>query len=150
MKIHRQVVGRGGKTGLPSLASVRRVVRASLAAKKHRLRGDINVIFVDPQTIRRLNQSFLGKNRLTDVMAFPYGRASLAPMEKPVEEIYICLSVARKNARWFNQSVEKEVMRLMIHGTLHLMGYNDTRPKDHQAMWKKQETILTKLCSNKT
>lgn len=113
------------------------IVRRVLRSQKKRENGDINVLFVDSKTIRRLNKQFLRENGDTDVIAFPY--------EKTSGDIYICWPVAVANARRFKEPLERELTRLVVHGTLHLLGYADWPKKERDKMWAQQEPLVEKI-----
>ena len=97
------------------IACVRRVL--SVEGRK---RADISVVFVDDAFIRSINRRFLSRNAVTDVISFPLdgGRS----MEG---ELYVNLDSAKRQARQFGVRFGNEVSRLVIHGVLHLAGYDD-------------------------
>ena len=93
----------------------------------------ISVVFVDSRFIRTLHRMYLGRDRVTDVISFP-----LEHRARLEGEIYVNLNRARDQAHRFHVSFENEVARLVIHGTLHLMGYDD-RDSRKAAKMKTQE-----------
>ena len=99
--------------------------------------------------VRALNRRFRGKNRFTDVIAFRYGGPGdpFFPVEKSrvFGDLYIAVGQARLNAKVFGVSLEEELVRLVVHGTLHLLGYTDYVPKEKKKMWAVQEKILARL-----
>ena len=120
-----------------SRARVERIVKRVLRSERRALRGEINVAFVDRRTIRRLNKKFLDTTGDTDVIAFPY--------ESPSGDIYICAPVAAENARRFGEPVGRELTRLVVHGTLHLLGYADEPRSARDKMWAKQEPLVESI-----
>ncbi len=81
----------------------------------------INIIYVDDKKIKDLNTKYLNHNWTTDVIAF-----NLSENEKLLEgEIYISVDTARTQAKEFGVSLTNEILRLAVHGTLHLLGYTD-------------------------
>jgi len=82
----------------------------------------ISVVFVGSSLIRTLNRQFLHHDHVTDVLAFPLGNAEM--MEG---EIYVNLDRAHSQAALYRVPAAEEVARLIIHGALHLAGYNDTK-----------------------
>lgn len=123
--------------------NVDRIIKAVLQREKIRVKGDVNVIFVDNKTIRRLNKQFLGETGLTDVIAFPY------ETDEVFGDIYISIPVARQNAKRFKEPYERELTRLVVHGLLHLLGYDDHLPNDYKRMWARQESLVAILTSKK-
>jgi len=94
---------------------------------------DINVIFTSDIHLSNLKKEFFSKDQWTDVIAFPLQRDS-----KFIEgEIYISIPTAKKNANVFKEPYKKELGRLIIHGSLHLLGV-----EDKSAEQKKKMTIL--------
>ena len=94
---------------------------------------DINVIFTSDIHLSNLKKEFFSKDQWTDVIAFPLQRDS-----KFIEgEIYISIPTAKKNANVYKEPYKKELGRLIIHGSLHLLGI-----EDKSAEQKKKMTIL--------
>lgn len=102
----------------------------------------LSITFVGRATISRLNHRYLGHHGPTDVISFGLGRAG--KRGAVVGDVYICAEVARENARRQRISAGEEVLRLVIHGTLHVLGHD--HPADatrtSSPMWRKQEKIL--------
>lgn len=90
----------------------------------------VEVVYVSPARICEVHGEFFGDPSPTDVITFPYG------------EILICPGVAADNARRFRRTVEEEVSLCVIHGILHLAGWDDTHPRSAAAMARRQEEIL--------
>ncbi len=103
------------KSPLPE-RTVRRVLRAVLAGE--RKVADISVIFLGPTRMRRLNREWKGHDDSTDVLSF----ALPLPDGSLTGEVYICAAVARAEARVHRVSLREELTRLVIHGTLHVLG----------------------------
>ena len=119
-----------------------RIVTATLRSEKRSLCGEIGLVFVDEATIRRLHRRFLNDGTSTDVIAFPYS----APQDKClIGDIAICVPVARRQARALGEPGRREIMRLVVHGLLHLLGYDDHKPNDRRRMWKRQEALIQRL-----
>jgi rRNA maturation RNase YbeY len=116
----------------PFSASVERLLRW-----KRRSSGTITVIFVDTPTLLRMNRDFLGHDYPTDVITFPLE-------ERPLEgEIYIDLDTASAQAREFGVGFYVEARRLVIHGTLHLLGYDDATADERTAMSRLEDRFLS-------
>jgi probable rRNA maturation factor len=127
-----------------SRARVADAVRAVLRSEA--VRGAmISVAFVPTREIQRLNREHLRRNRPTDVIAFGFratGRG--APV---VGDIYIAPDVARASARANRVTVREELLRLVVHGTLHVLGYDhpETDARTRSPMWRKQERLVARL-----
>src|SRR5581483_11660984 len=129
-------------------AALIRAVQAALRSEKFSAPGDVNVILTDRATIRRLNRRFLDESGDTDVIAFPY--ENHGSPDQPFGDIYISVPVARDNARRFRDEADRELVRLAVHGTLHLLGYRDHSRKDHAEMWKRQEKLVERLTGKRS
>lgn len=105
----------------------------------------ISIAFVGRRSIAGYNEKYLGHTGATDVIAF--GFASGGEPAAIIGDIYICPEVARANARNQGVSESEELLRLVVHGTLHVLGYDhptgDARMQS--PMWRKQEKILARL-----
>ncbi|MFB0509878.1 MAG: rRNA maturation RNase YbeY [bacterium] len=75
----------------------------------------LSVIFVNSDYIRKLNRKYLGRNRITDVLAFPFDDEFLG-------EVYVCRQRAKKQAKEYGLTEKEEIFRLVKHGLMHLLG----------------------------
>lgn len=143
MKVLVQIMGRVSP-GICVRESVTEAVIATLTSERKKPVGEINVILTDRPTIRRMNKRFLDHSGDTDVIAFPYDAPGVA--DAPFGDIYISIPVAIENAKRFKDEPMRELVRLAVHGTLHLLGYRDHAKKDYAVMWGKQERLVARLC----
>jgi probable rRNA maturation factor len=96
--------------------------------------GDLYFIITNDKTLLKINREFLKRNSLTDVIAFDYGEG------KTVKgEIYISKETVKRNAYNYKVSLDEEMLRVMIHGTLHICGYNDKNNGEKNVMRKKED-----------
>jgi rRNA maturation RNase YbeY len=117
--------GRGqGKTVYrgPSAAQLRRIVLHTLARVAPQVAGDVSVVITSDSTMRRLNRRFRDHDAATDVLSFPLGDGLVA--EEPYGDVVISYETARRQARDYGAPLSAEMARLLIHGTLHLCGYD--------------------------
>jgi probable rRNA maturation factor len=113
---------------------------AKLVLKAHKKNSaELNLIFVSNQKIRALNRKWFGKDVSTDVMAWPAGEKS--PF---LGDIAISSDMAARNAKIYGLSFTEELALYVIHGTLHLLGYNDTTSRGRAEMRKKEDGFLQK------
>lgn len=121
---------------------VREIVRAACKREKvkHAL---ISVTFLDARRIAALNRRFLGHAGPTDVITFELEPAAGVVMG----DIYISPEVARQNAAAAGVGVREELVRLVVHGTLHVLGYthDEGEHRTAGAMWKRQEALVAAL-----
>lgn len=94
---------------------------------------DVSLVIVGEVKIRELNKKYRKKNKVTDVLSFDYG------------EIFICLPQAKKQAKKFGHSLKKELAILLIHGLLHLAGYDDETKRGYNKIVKAQENIWERV-----
>ena len=124
-----------------SAAKTRQLVETTLRAERIN-NAEISIAFVGRQGIARINRKYLGHEGPTDVISF--GMGSTAPGVPLVADIYVCPDVARQNAKRTGVPEREEIARLVIHGTLHVAGYDhpEGERRMQSVMWKKQERIL--------
>ncbi len=124
-----------------SRALVRRVVESVLEAERRK--GLVSVTFLGRDSMRRLNATHKGHDRPTDVLTFALGGSS----GSVIGDVYICPWVARREARARGIPVREELIRLVVHGTLHAMGreHPDGPDRTRSAMWRRQERYVEAL-----
>ncbi len=112
-------------------------IAGSILKKEKKLDEDLSIALVGSERMRELNKKYRGKNLATDVLSFQYGDSG---------EVAICLPQVKKNARRFKFTFKKELARVLIHGILHLLGYNhEGSKKTAKEMEKKQNYDLKQL-----
>ncbi len=104
----------------------------------------LSIAFVDNEKIMALNKKFLGHNEPTDVISFPLEDEHLHP-DSVFGEIVVSAQMALETANTMHTDVEGELMLYVIHGLLHLIGYDDTSKKKAQAMHKREHELLDKV-----
>jgi probable rRNA maturation factor len=122
--------------------AVPRLVRAATRALAAvgRVGGSVDVAIVNDAEIRRLNARYRGIGRRTDVLAFPL-EAPDAP-DQLVGQVVISADTARRQARRLGVPLALELDLLVIHGTLHLVGYDDRDPVEADLMHRRERDIL--------
>lgn len=145
--INRQRVRR------PDLADLRRRTEAALARLGVR-RWNLTFYFVGARTMAALNAAHLGHTGPTDVITFDYGdETAKNPQPKTRNpkreqlhgEIFICVVVAVEQARAFRTTWQAEVLRYVIHGCLHLCGYDDLTPAARRVMKRIEDRLVRQL-----
>ena len=129
----------GRRLPLPA-GVVRRVVEAVLAGERRT--AAISVTFLGPESMRRLNAEHRGHDRPTDVLSFALGGPA-----GPAGDVYICRSVAEREARTRGIPLREELIRLVVHGTLHALGrdHPEGPGRTQSAMWRRQERYVESL-----
>lgn len=99
--------------------------------------GDLYFIFTDDKYLYNINKEFLKREYFTDVIAFNGSEGRILS-----GEIYISIDAVRRNAGKYKVKLYEEIKRVMIHGVLHLCGYNDDSKSSRKNMIQRQEELL--------
>jgi len=132
-------VGHDGSRARLGEAAVRTIVRSVMHAEGVQ-RALVSVTFVSDAAVRRLNAKYFRRRSVTDVIAFtlhdPMGVAG---------DIYIARDVAARTAAALEVPVREELARLVVHGVLHVLGYDHPAgaSRTRSAMWRRQEQLVT-------
>ena len=102
--------------------------------------GNINYIFCSDERELEVNRQFLGHDYYTDIITFDYSTPSVLN-----GDIFISLDTVRSNAEQLGIAFENELLRILIHGVLHLTGQGDKTPETKVEMTEKEEKALAKL-----
>ena len=130
-----------GRRPALGVATVRRAVQGVLRAERRE--ADISITFLGAESMRRLNDEYLGHDRPTDVISF----GLTGPDGRLAGDVYVCRAIAARNARRHGVPLRQELVRLVIHGTLHALGY-DHPDGDHRTrspMWQRQERYVRRF-----
>lgn len=105
--------------------------------------AEVSVTFLGPVRMRRLNRAHLGHDAVTDVISF----ALPGPDGSLVGDVYICRAQAARNAVTHGVSLREELVRLVVHGTLHVLGHDHPEGASRTAspMWRRQERYVRRL-----
>lgn len=116
------------------LKGVARKVLEGESASRRKKEDNLSIVLVGQERMRELNKKYRKKNKVTDVLTFGNG----------LNEIVICLREVKKNAKKYSIALEKELTRVLIHGILHLLGYNHEGDiKEAEKMDEKQNYYLS-------
>lgn len=106
--------------------------------KENKQNLDINIIFVDNSNIKNINLEYRNKNYPTDVISFP-----LKDNKRLIGgDIFISLEKVKENALKYKQDFKNELKRILIHGVLHIIGYDHIIKEQKKKMFKKQENFI--------
>lgn len=104
----------------------------------------LSLNFIESDLMIEINTKYLGHNYDTDIITFSYSKNKT----NLDGEIFISIDQAIENAVRYNVNLDSEIIRLIVHGILHLLGFNDKDPKDKKRM-KREENRLTSSLSKK-
>ncbi len=128
------------QAGLPSLPQIRAWVRAALDVDEKR-GGQITIRFVEPEEGQSLNSDYRGKDYATNVLSFPY---EVEPVV--AGDLVICAAVVEREAAEQEKTLEAHYAHLIVHGILHLQGYDhEIGENEARLMEDKERTILAQL-----
>ena len=121
--------------------SIRGLLELVLSDNKHQT-AEINIIITDDDSLRLMKKEYFNQDVYTDIIAFNID-------EDPFEgELYISHDRVSDNAKKFDQTFEGELKRILIHGTLHLCGFDDQTKEDKLKMTSMEENYLKKFSGN--
>lgn len=105
---------------------------------------EFNIIFVDNETIRNINKEYRNIDRETDVISFALEDNEDIKFEfgRLLGDIYISIPKMKEQAKEYGHSEQRELSFLIIHGLLHLLGYDHETYEEEEVMFKEQELIL--------
>jgi len=118
-------------------AALRRAALAAMRAEGCEIVSEVSIAVVDDDEITTLNRRYRRRNRPTDVLAFPQGPGGL------LGDVVVSAERAQTQAPRYGHTTERELMLLVIHGVLHLLGYDDTTPRQAARMRRRQREIFT-------
>ena len=114
-------------------------IKAIAVEESHEV-GDITFVFCDDNYLLKINKEFLDHDTYTDIITFDYSVGN-----EVISEIYVSTDRVQENAKKYKQTFENEIHRVMIHGALHLCGYNDKLAEEKQIMRDKENHYLSLL-----
>jgi probable rRNA maturation factor len=126
-----------------------RAVRAALDAEGHP-EGEVTVLLTDDAQIRELNRVYAGVDAPTDVLSFSARGGDPAFIVAPeaaayLGDIVISVPYAARQAAEQGHSLAAELRLLVVHGTLHLLGYDHSTEEEQAEMWRRQDSVLKTL-----
>lgn len=125
------------------LAVIRR-----LKAALPETQGELSVVFTDDDTIRKLNKQYRKMDKPTDVLSFSYIELPIedpmgGPIGGPIGEIFISVLTAKRQATEYKHSLTDEIQKLLVHGVLHVFGYDHGVEGEYKMMRAMEEKILS-------
>jgi len=135
--------------GLPRAPELRRLLRAAAGAAlrdQEVTRAELSLTLLDDHAMRALNRDYLQRDRPTDVIAFSLGDGD---HDAPFGDVYLGVERALAQAAELDVPPGEELVRLAVHGTLHVLGHD--HPEDdsrvRSPMWRAQERIVRRVLS---
>jgi probable rRNA maturation factor len=126
--------------GAPGPARLKRWARAALAGAAHgRDRRELTLRIVGPAESRALNRRYRKKDKPTNVLSFPYGDPGV------LGDVVICAAVVAREAREQGKQPAAHWAHMVVHGVLHLLGFDHIRAADAKVMERRERAILARL-----
>lgn len=130
-----------GKTPMPDIdAPLLEKWIAAVAKTHNRIVGPLTYIFCDDPKIIEVNRQFLNHDYFTDIITFDYSRGRMVS-----GDMFISLDTVLSNSELVGATYERELLRVIIHGVLHLCGINDKGPGEREIMESFENQALTLL-----
>lgn len=117
---------------------------AGAAATLRPAHGAVNIVLVDDREIRRLNRRYRGKDKPTDVLSFSY-LDDEDPDDAVVGDVFVSHETLARDARRLGVAVPDLALRLVVHGMLHVIGYDHEDDADAARMERRERAILRRL-----
>jgi len=105
--------------------------------KNHKKVGDISYVFCSDEEILKINKQYLNHAYYTDIITFDYSEG-----DKLSGDLFISLDTVKSNSEKFKTNYNEELRRVMIHGILHLCGYEDNTPMKKKTLHLKEDELL--------
>ncbi len=106
---------------------------------------ELTIVLTDDPQLQELNRQWMGIDAPTDVLSFPAGEYDPETGSRYLGDILISTAYAARQAAQYGHSPEAETQLLVIHGVLHLLGYDHAEPEEKERMWAEQTAILQLL-----
>ena len=130
----------------PLPVSTKSIERAALAVLIHQSRvGDLSVVLTDDARLQQLNRDYLGVDAPTDVLSFPASEMDPETGTSYLGDVLVSIPRAEAQAQTGGHPLEAEVQLLVVHGVLHLLGYDHAKPEEKADMWAVQAQVLEKI-----
>lgn len=128
-----------------SKSSLQRAAQMTLDSIDPDNKADLSIVLGDDSLLHKLNKKYLNVNAPTDVLSFPSGEIDPDTQSYYLGDIVISLPRANEQASTAGYALADELQLLVVHGTLHLLGYDHLKIADKKAMQAAQDKILSKL-----
>ena len=109
-----------------------------LIVLEHASPGQINIVLTSDNNVLELNNKYLSRNYLTDIITFDYSENQVI-----AGDLFISVTRVRENSEKFDVTFKKELKRVIVHGVLHLLGYGDSTKKEKSLMQQMEDRYLT-------
>jgi probable rRNA maturation factor len=131
-----------------SSSQIEEIVHKSIILAGNDANADISIVVDSDVVLHKLNKNYLGNDKPTDVLSFESNELNPETGNLFLGDIAVSFESAERQAAEAGHPLENEIALLLVHGILHLSGYNHETKTEKEQMWKKQQTILDSLNIN--
>ena len=138
------------KYGYGDYDYLNKIIKRTL--KKENVKNSFcSIVFIDDDEMHKLNKEYRGIDRTTDVLSFAFeDNNKICYNERQLGEIFVSIPKMKNQAKEYGHSEKRELAFLVVHGLLHLLGYDHTKgKKEEEEMFSKQEEVLNEFKETK-
>lgn len=132
-----------------NLRRIRSIAEKILRFEEQGDNTELSIVLCDDDFIQKLNHEYLGRNRPTDVISFPLDDDEIETEIKLLGDVVISIETASRQALKLRHSLSLELVFLLVHGILHLLGYDHAQTKTEMARMKRREEEICRHLSDK-
>ncbi len=132
-----------------NLRRIRNIAERILKFENQGDNTELSIVLCDDDFIQKLNNEYLGKDRPTDVISFPLDEDEIETEIKLLGDVVISIETASHQALKYRHSISLEIIFLLVHGILHLLGYDHSKSKTEMLRMKKREEEICRYLSDK-
>ncbi len=130
----------------PSPVAAELIEKAAVEVLAHEsAEGDLTVVLTGDQQLQELNRQYLGIDAPTDVLSFPAAEVDPDTRRAYLGDVLISVPRAKAQAEAAGHPLEAEVQLLVVHGSLHLLGYDHAEGEERKRMWSVQREVLERI-----
>jgi probable rRNA maturation factor len=129
----------------PETTLLERAARFTLDLSPDHSNADMTIVLTDDRQLHELNLDYLGVDAPTDVLSFPASESDPETGSTYLGDVIISIPRAAEQAQAAGHSLEAEVQLLVVHGTLHLLGYDHATAEEKAQMWEEQARVLERI-----
>ena len=116
----------------------------SVVKNENKSIGKISVIYVDDNYLLDINIKYLKHNYFTDIITFNYNQGLNIS-----GDLYISIDTIKSNAEFYDTNFKNELLRVIVHGVLHLLGYNDCEESEKSVMREREDFYLNRILNDR-
>ena len=132
------------KRGGLNSTQIKKVVNF-LSKKERKIKGELEINIVDNKEIKKLNKIYRGINSPTDVLSFAWQEEKSLKNSNFLGQIYLSAKQIKIQSKEYKVSEKEEFVRMLVHGLMHLIGFDHQKEREAKRMFQKQESYLKEI-----